>query len=205
MESKFSNIYSKNIWGSSGSGSKFSPDNKWFLNELRNVIDNYNIKNIADLGCGDWEIMKHFNFNEDEKYTGIDCVDFLIDGHIQNYSTPQVSFKCEDISQDIPKGYDLVIIKDVLQHHDDNSAIATLNQLLKYNKYVYCINGFKFMRDPTKNNWKKRVLDKKYSYHPISFDIDPFTQFKKYITEVKTRRAKQYIILHKPNELPLYN
>ena len=99
MESKFSNIYSKNIWGSSGSGSKFSPDNKWFLKELRTIIDEYNIKSIADLGCGDFEIMKHFNFNEDEKYTGIDIVDFLIQKHNEKYSNENIKFIHQDITR----------------------------------------------------------------------------------------------------------
>lgn len=194
MESKFSEIYIKNKWGSSGSGSKFSPDNKWYLNELRTIIDEYNIKTIADLGCGDWEIMKHFNFNDDEKYDGIDVVDFLIDSHNQKYSNENIKFIHQDISQEVPSGNDLVIIKDVIQHHEDIDAINILNELLKNNKYVYCINGYKFCRDPTKNNWVKRVLDKQYSYHPINFDKNPFTQFKKYIIQTKTRRAKQYIL-----------
>jgi hypothetical protein len=56
MNNKFNTIYSNNIWGGSGTGSKFSHSNKWFLKELRNYIDDNNIKYIADLGCGDWEI-----------------------------------------------------------------------------------------------------------------------------------------------------
>jgi SAM-dependent methyltransferase len=194
MEHKFSNIYSKNKWGGSGSGSNYSPDNKWYLKQLRTIIDNSNIKSIADLGCGDWELMKHFNFNEDEKYTGIDVVDFLIDSHNEKYSNENIKFIHQDISQEVPSGYDLVIIKDVLQHWEDEYILKQLPKILENNKYVYCINGYKFCRDPTKNNWKKRELDKQYSYHPINFDKEPFTEFKKYIIETKNRRAKQYIL-----------
>ena len=98
MENKFTNIYKKNYWGSSGSGSNFSYTNKWFLNEIRNNIDKYGIKSIADLGCGDWEIMKHFKFNNDETYTGLDCVDFLIDKHNLEYSEDNIMFIHQDIS-----------------------------------------------------------------------------------------------------------
>lgn len=194
MKDKFTNIYKKNIWGSSGSGSNFSINNKWFLNELRNIIDKYKIKSIADLGCGDWEIMSHFQFNKDEVYTGIDCVDFLIKKHNKKFKKHNINFVQQDVSLEIPAGYDLVIIKDVIQHWDDKYILDKFPEILKNNKYVYCINGYKFIRDPSKNNWKNRELDKKYNYHPLSFDKKPFTKFKKYRKEIKTRGAKQYIL-----------
>ena len=195
MKEKFTHIYEKNIWGSSGTGSNFSINNKWFLNELRTLIDKYNIKSIADLGCGDWEIMKHFKFNKDEKYTGIDVVDFLIKNHNKKYKKSNIKFIQGDISQEVPSGYDLVILKDVIQHWDDEHVLEQLPKILKKNKYVYCINGYKFIRDPSKNKWKKRQLDKKYNYHPLSFDKAPFTRFKKYIKDRKTRGAKQYVLM----------
>ena len=131
MKEKFTHIYEKNIWGSSGTGSNFSINNKWFLNELRTIIDKYNIKSIADLGCGDWEIMKHFKFNKDEKYTGIDVVDFLIKNHNKKYKKSNIKFIQGDISQEVPSGYDLVILKDVIQHWDDEHVLEQLPKILK--------------------------------------------------------------------------
>ena len=194
MNNKFNAIYSNNIWGGSGSGSKFTQSNKWFLKELRNYIDDNNIKYIADLGCGDWEIMKHFNFNSDESYEGIDCVDFLIDSHNENYSNDNIGFLCQDISLDVPSGYDLVIIKDVIQHWEDETILNKFTEILQKNKYVYCINGYKFIRDPSKNDWTNRVLDKKYSYHPIDFHKNPFIGYLSHIKEAKTYGTKQYIL-----------
>ena len=201
MTKTFTNIYDKNRWGGgSGSGSKFSADNKWYITQLRNIIDKNKIKTIADLGCGDWEIMKHFTFKDNEKYTGIDCVESVIDANNTKYNNSQISFKQKDISLDIPKGFDLIIIKDVIQHWDDETITPFLDKLLKHNKYVYSVNGYKFMRDKNKNNWVKRVRDKKYSYHPISYDIAPFTQYNKYITDNEVRRAKQYVLLRQPKK-----
>lgn len=194
MNNKFNTIYSNNIWGGSGTGSKFSHSNKWFLKELRNYIDDNNIKYIADLGCGDWEIMKHFDFKSDEIYEGLDCVDFLIDSHNENYSNDNIGFLCQDISLDVPSGYDLVIIKDVIQHWEDETILNKFTEILQKNKYVYCINGYKFIRDPSKNDWTNRVLDKKYSYHPIDFHKNPFIRFLPFIKEAKTRGAKEYIL-----------
>jgi len=194
MEETFTNIYIKNKWGGSGSGSNFSHTNKWFLNELRNIIDYKNIKTIADLGCGDWEIMKHFIFNNDEMYTGFDCVNFLIEKHNNIFKKDNINFIHKDISNNITSDYDLVIIKDVIQHHQDIDAINILEELINNNKYVFCINGYKFIRDPTKNNWNNRILDKKYSYHPIDFNKEPFTKFKPFILQSKKRGAKEYIL-----------
>ncbi len=195
MEDRFTKIYTKNIWGSSGSGSNYSPTNKWYLNELREHIDAYDIRTIADLGCGDWELMKHFIFNDREHYTGMDCVKYLIDNHNRDYNKPNVKFIHSDVSVEVPSGFDLVILKDVLQHWNDSDIMNKLTEILQKNKYVYVINGYKFMRVPEKNAWTKRELDKKYNYHPLSFDKEPFDVFKNYIIDCKSRHAKQYILM----------
>lgn len=194
MECKFTEIYDKNIWGSSGTGSKYSHNNKWFLNQLKYIINKYNIKNILDIGCGDWEIMKHFNF-EDVKYTGIDCVKSVIDNNNEKYKNNNINFIHQDIFINIPKNYDLIIIKDVLQHYQTDKIRDILNNIINNNKYVYCINGYKFTRDKSKNGWTNRILDKKYHYHPISFNEDELNYFKKYIIESKTRGAKEYNLM----------
>ena len=194
MEEKFTNIYKKNIWGSSGSGSNFSPDNKWYLELLREHIDKYDLKKIADLGCGDWEIMKHFKFKNKEKYTGMDCVKFLVNNLNKNYGKKNIKFIHNDISRKIPKGYDLIILKDVIQHWSDEQINKVLPEILKNNKYVFSINGYKFTRDPSKNSWKERKLDKRYNYHPIIISKKPLKKYKKFIKNINHRRSKEYIL-----------
>ena len=195
MENKFTAIYSKNIWGSSGSGSKFSHDNKWFLAQLTGYIDKYNIKKIGDLGCGDFEVMSHFHLNDDQTYTGFDCVEFLMNDLNKTNIDKKVKFIHQNISTDIPIGYDLIILKDVIQHWTDEEIESILPQLLENNKYIYCVNGFKFGRTPSKNDWVKRELDKKYKYHPISIEKAPLSQFKNKIIEIEHRRCKEYILM----------
>ena len=195
MQNKFSEIYSKNIWGSSGSGSKFTNDNKFFLNELRNHIDKYDLKTIGDVGCGDWNIMRHFELKSDESYTGIDCVDFLINDLKMKSEEQNIDFTCLDISKNIPVGYDIIVIKDVIQHWEDKDILEFIPKLLKNNKYVYCVNGYKFGRDKTKSNWTTRHLDKKYKYHPISIIKEPMNKFNYRIMDIKHRRCKEYILL----------
>jgi hypothetical protein len=196
MEDKFTDIYKNNKWGGgSGSGSKFTADNLWFLTELRRHIDMYDIKTIADLGCGDFEVMKNFNFKEIETYNGFDCVGFIINDLNDKYKNKNRFFFQKDITIDIAKGYDLVIIKDVAQHWTDEQFVETFNKILKNNKFVYCINGYKFQRVPSKNNWEKRELDKKYHYHPITVAKYPMNLFEHMVLDIKHRRAKEYILL----------
>ena len=194
MDNKFSNIYKKNIWGSSGTGSKFSPDNKWFLRQLAEHIEKYDLKTIADVGCGDWNIMSHYELAEMETYTGFDCVDFLInDLNLKNIDK-NINFICQDISKDIPSGYDIVILKDVIQHWTDEDILTFFPKLLENNKYIYCINGYKFTRDPSKNSWANRSLDKKYHFHPITIEKVPLLKFKNKVVDIKHRRSKEYIL-----------
>ena len=172
MENKFTTIYKKNIWGSSGTGSKFSHDNKFFLKELRRHMDTYNLKTIGDIGCGDFEIMSHYELIGEETYAGIDCVQFLMIELILKNIDKNIKFICQDISKDIPIGYDIIILKDVIQHWTDEDILLFLPQLLANNKYV----------------------DKKYKYHPISIDKAPLDKFKNKIIDIQHRRCKEYIL-----------
>ena len=194
MENTFTKIYSKNIWGSSGTGSKFTHDNKWFLKELKRHMDEYNLKTIGDIGCGDFEIMSHYELEAGQTYTGLDCVEFLMNDLNTKNIDKNIKFIYQDISNIIPIGYDIIILKDVIQHWTDEDIDLFLPKLLANNKYVYCVNGFKFGRDPTKNNWIKRELDKKYNYHPISIEKAPLDKYKNKIIDIEHRRCKQYIL-----------
>jgi len=151
MIKSFDDIYKKNIWttGSSGSGSNFTKTNQKLINEINEFIKSNNILNVADYGCGDFKIMKYLDF-KNISYYGYDKVDFIINKNNEENKNDNIKFIN---SEEIPKGFDLVIVKDVLQHHQDEDVIKYLNELINNNKYVYCINGYKFMRDPDKNIW----------------------------------------------------
>ena len=197
MEKIFKNIYDNKIWGGgSGTGSKYTPDNKFYLKVMGEFLEKFNLKTICDIGCGDWEIMKHFDFDGVD-YTGFDIVDSVIEFNRKNYGKENVRFVCENMMDNIPKGFDLVVIKDVLQHHNDIVVETFLDEVLKHNNYVFIVNGYKFMRKPEKNTWTKRVLDKKYHYHPIDLTRKPLNKFEKYVKDVKHRRAKEYILFKK--------
>jgi len=200
MEDKFTTIYNKSLWGkvdgkgTSGTGSKMSPDNLWYVNELKNIIKEKSITTICDIGCGDWNICKEMDWT-DLTYVGLDVYKDIIGKKTELYGTDNISFRHADILKETIKGYDLIIIKDVLQHWEDCDVIDVLNELVNKNKYVYVINGYKFGRSPEKNGWTIRDINNKYSYHPLDMYKYPLNQFHNHTENVIHRRYKQYVLL----------
>ena len=194
MINSFDKIYDKGIWTgkSSGCGSNYSYINRKLINKINDIISQNDIINVCDFGCGDFNIMRHLNFTN-INYTGIDVVQSIIDKNKQ-YENKNIKFIKNEV---IPKNYDLIIVKDVLQHYEDEEVINLLTTLIENNKFVFCINGYKFIRDMTKNNWENRNINNVYRYHPLHSIKQPLLQFKEYENEKYTYRTKEYIIYKK--------
>lgn len=195
MEAKFSKIYDKNIWGGSGSGSHLSADNKIYLRSIEELVLHNKINTILDVGCGDWEIMKHLNF--DGKYLGVDIVKSVIDKNKDKYETDNKKFKHQNVLDGIEEEYDLIIIKDVIQHLDDETILKVMENLLNKGRMVYCVNGYKFGRSPEKNDWQTRSISNRYSYHPVSSEKEPLLRYQEFITTKYKRRCKEYVLFRK--------
>lgn len=192
MEESFTNIYKKNIWGEgSGTGSKMTRNNQKYIDMLQSVLKDKDIKTICDVGCGDWVFTQHIDFGS-RKYLGVDCVKSVIDSNKKTFKKKNVKFEHKVIGEDfIPEGYDLVVIKDVIQHWTDEDIINYFTQILKKNKYVFCTNGYKFMRDPKKNALKKRDISNQYRYHPVDINKYPLSEFKDQCLSTQTYFSKQ--------------
>ena len=194
----FKKLYDTNAWGNNCSNAKrpekITPTGKFYTNIIKDTITKYNIKNILEVGCGNFSELQFINFSSNSiRYTGVDIVKDNINRNNEEFNNEFIKFKyIEDINQ---VGFDLVIIKDVIQHYDTDQAITMLQKLINNNKHVLCVNGFKFQRDLTKNNWEERVLDKKYRYHPISSEKE-LKEFQKYEIFKKVYRAKEYILYY---------
>ena len=87
------------------------------------IITNNGIRNIVDLGCGDFWIMRHVlgalsQNNYNFFYTGIDVVANLIKHNAEHFRHPNIRFICRDVTIDnepLPDG-DILIVRQVLQH-----------------------------------------------------------------------------------------
>lgn len=151
MEIIFTEKYENCIWGndnnkiykgSSGCGSELN-----YIINYCNVIKNYiidnNIKSVVDLGCGSFLNGKTIYEELDICYTGYDIYTNLIEYLTKNkeYSPTKYTFKKLDIynqKEDIING-DLCILKDVLQHWDNNTIYSFLDYLTYNKKFKHII------------------------------------------------------------------
>ena len=193
MEERFTLIYDKNRWGGgSGTGSKMSRNQQKYIDMLMEVIDKYEVKTICDVGCGDWQFSKYIDWG-DRKYDGIDCVKSVVETNVKEYQKDNIKFYHKTISDDyIPTGYDLIIIKDVIQHWTDEDIMKYFTQLIDNNKYVFATSGFQFNRDKSKNEkeWK-RDINNYHQYHPVDIYKYPLNQFRKKCISIQQYHTKQ--------------
>lgn len=127
----FSAIYAKGEWSRPIDGEKFnsgtgSHNEKIivpYINTLIQLLTNNNIRNIVDIGCGDFWIMRNVlgtlaKNNYNFFYTGVDVVAELINYNAAHFRHPNIRFICRDAAADdepLPDG-ELLIIRQVLQH-----------------------------------------------------------------------------------------
>jgi 2-polyprenyl-3-methyl-5-hydroxy-6-metoxy-1,4-benzoquinol methylase len=174
-----------------------SRNNKKYIDILQDILNKYEINTICDVGCGDWEFSQNIDFGSRE-YLGIDCVSSVIEKDKENFKAKNINFDHKVIGDDyIPEGFDLIIIKDVIQHWTDEDIMKYFSQIIEKNKYVFSTNGYKFMRDPTKNTLEKRDISNQYRYHPVSVDKYPLLEFKDYIKGRQTYHAKEMVLFSK--------
>jgi hypothetical protein len=149
METIFTNIYEKCTWGddfsndyngSSGNGSEIFY-NKLYIDFLKNYIETKNIKNVVDLGCGDFRCGKLIYDDLDILYTGYDAYKKLIDYNSNHHSILKYSFIHLDFcnnKENILNG-ELCILKDIIQHWSLDNIYKFLDYLIEYKKFKYIL------------------------------------------------------------------
>jgi len=149
IEQVFQDIYDNRKWGtnfanmgSSGPGSNMSQAREYFT-FLQEFIDINEIKSIQDIGCGDFQFMRHLKLPEGCKYLGIDCVKSLIKFNNKEFGTENIKFKYKELSKHTFDYADLYILKDTLQHLNNDILYnfldyVTENKLCKYLLITNC-------------------------------------------------------------------
>lgn len=139
LKETFTEVYRTNCWGGkdgeicSGSGSliKYAPKYRQLIQEL---VEKYKIKNVVDLGCGDFAIGKEILI-DNVKYIGVDIVEDVIKRNAKEFSNDLTEFRCLNIVEDpLPEG-ELCLIRQVLQHLS-NSQIRTVLKKCKQYRFV---------------------------------------------------------------------
>ena len=149
MEKIFTNIYEKKIWGdnknnkysgSSGGGSSIEFNTK-YISIVKKIITDYNIKNVVDLGCGDFRIGKLLYDDLDVIYTGYDVYKKIIDYNNDEKKSSKYTFEHLDFynnKENITNG-DMCILKDVIQHWSLEEIYFFLDYLTKCKKFKYIL------------------------------------------------------------------
>jgi hypothetical protein len=182
MEEIFTNIYEKKIWGdnynseyngTSGNGSEIYYNKDTYVPFLKKFIISNNIKNIVDLGCGDFKCGKLIYDDLDIKYTGYDAYKKIIDYNLKQHSLPKYFFEHLDFfnnKESIING-DLCILKDVIQHWKIDEIYTFLDYLVenKIFKYILISNCCHQTKDDPENNYDRFI--------PLSIDFFPLKKY----------------------------
>jgi len=143
-ETIFTEIYEKNLWGTSTDGRKYcsgagttDENAAQYITVIQNFIQQKKIKHVFEIGCGDFSIMSAVlaPFNN-LKYTGADIVKNVVNHLNITYANEQIQFIHMNAieSTQYPKA-DLCVIRQVLQHLSNQQILDILQKLKPY-KYV---------------------------------------------------------------------
>lgn len=134
-------IYEQHFWGGtdfdfySGEGSHKSEIIESYIKAVSEFLkSNNNRLSVLDLGCGDFNVGKHF-VKYAETYIAVDIVDSLIERNKKKFQAENLEFQYLDISKDKWPQADCVILRQVLQHLS-NAEILEILPKLENHKYV---------------------------------------------------------------------
>jgi cyclopropane fatty-acyl-phospholipid synthase-like methyltransferase len=133
----FTHIYDKNIWGGSGGGS--DPGNTVeYRALLQKFLKDRDIKTVLDWGCGDWAFSRYMDWSGIH-YVGVDVVDSVIIRNRKKYEKWNIEFYTT--TEDWPhlRRYDLVIVKDVLQHWSNSQIDLFFSDIFRTLNFKYLL------------------------------------------------------------------
>jgi len=140
-EAVFTEIYRKKAWGrdemgegSSGTGSNCAHA-KEYIQFLQQFLNQFSIRSVVDVGCGDWGLSKYIQWNG-ISYLGYDVVKHIVQKNQKVFSSSSIQFIHADaLYVDLPLA-DLLICKDVLQHLPNDDIFLFLSQI---HKFKHCL------------------------------------------------------------------
>ena len=181
MEEFFTYIYENKVWGnnnnneysgSSGGGSEIHFNIDTYVPFLKSFIINNKIKNIVDLGCGDFECGRFIYDDLDVRYTGYDTYKKIIDYNLKQHPLPKYFFKHLDFynKKEYIMNGDLCILKDVIQHWKMDEIYNFLDFLVenKVFKYILITNCCNQKEDNPENGERST---------PLSIDFYPLKKY----------------------------
>ena len=160
-EDVFDNIYEKGIWGkdeqsnsTSGTGSHKAEIVDPYVNVVKKVITDNDIKTAVDLGCGDFAVGSLI-VDCCETYNACDISNVILEKNRSKYQSPKLKFEKLDLSKDVLPHADIAFVRQVLQHLSNENIKSFVQQLndIKNFKYLLITEHLPFDKNflPNKN------------------------------------------------------
>jgi SAM-dependent methyltransferase len=184
LQNIFDRIYLTDEWnGGSGPGSHPSNTAK-YVKFLNSFIRENSIKSILDIGCGDWQLMSMVDLSG-VRYKGID-VSPVATSLARSKAPAGADISNENI-ENIIESFDLVHIKDVLQHLEFSECRRILEIISSRHKSALVVNE----HPPASNDIKNG------QYRPLSIVSEPLCWPRATVIKVFTnplfRKSVTYI------------
>jgi SAM-dependent methyltransferase len=146
------------------------------LKLLRRFLRNSDVTSILDLGCGDWNWMRHLNLptastERTLSYTGWDASAELIESLQQDFGSEQIDFAVADFNtQDLPQT-DLIVIRDVLFHLPLSQSVPLVKKISQSCRYMLSTS---FLGMPENNDIDPYLPIDGWGFHRINLNVAPF-------------------------------
>jgi hypothetical protein len=133
--------------------------------EIPRLAAELEINVFLDAPCGDFFWMRHVALPV-ERYIGVDIVDALIQGHRDEFTSPEREFRCLDLSADeLPKA-DMIHSRDLLVHLSHRDALQVLANFKR--------SGARYLLTTTFPGTKKNEDIVTGGWRPLNLELPPF-------------------------------
>ncbi|MCC7260699.1 MAG: class I SAM-dependent methyltransferase [Alphaproteobacteria bacterium] len=129
---------------------------------ISHVIAHFDIKSIADIGCGDWTWFKEIPLPDGVSYTGFDIIGDIIAENSRRYGNKNISFvECDAAEAELPK-VDLILCRELfsflplsdIQQFCDRFKKSASTYLLASTLYRKPAEGAKLNQEGPLGSWK---------------------------------------------------
>ena len=184
LQNIFDRIYLTDEWnGGSGPGSQQQNTAK-YVKFLNSFIRENKIKSILDVGCGDWQLMSMIDLSG-VRYKGID-VSPIATSFAKSKAPLGTDISTSSI-EDIHESFDLVHIKDVLQHLEFSECRRILEIISTRHKSALIVNEHPSASNDIQNG----------QFRPLNITAEPLSWPRSTVIKVFTnplfRKSVTYI------------
>jgi hypothetical protein len=127
----FTDIYDRNLWGSTESASGFGSTEAFTIGiraALPGLLARYEVRTFLDAPCGDFHWMRHVELPEGVDYIGADIVPSIVERNNGRYGDARRRFIRLDLVEDELPAADFWMCRDCFIHFPDAAILAILEK-----------------------------------------------------------------------------